>query len=116
MKKRKSSTPRNIRPRNPDAAVFNMVRRFGRNVSGKERVDFYLYFSVRSNAELAQKELLASGFSVELSKSASDSTWLCLAAMEMNRKVENLVSMRMDLVELARKFHGEYDGWETQIT
>jgi hypothetical protein len=116
MKKRRPAIPRNLRPRNPDAAVFSMLRRFGKNVAGLEKVDFYLYFSDQSNAELARKALLASGFSVGLNRSSSDSRWLCLATKKMTRKVESLVSMRMDLVELARRFHGEYDGWETQIT
>ena len=107
--------PRNLRPRNPDAAVLSLLRRIESNSEDARRIDFYLYFQERENAVLAKHELAESGFSVTVEKSPTGSKWLCLASIEMIPEEAQLVSLRMRFNELVKRLHGEYDGWETQV-
>ena len=108
--------PRNLQSLSPDAAVLTQLHRLGSNLSKTHHIDFFLYFPTQLNAEFAKAELITSGFSVEIEKSAKGSDWLCLASKEMIPLRTELIALRKKLSELASKLDGEYDGWETQVS
>jgi hypothetical protein len=78
-------------------------------------IDSYLYFQARQDAESAGMELRTTGFHVEIEQSATGSDWLCLASKWILPEHELLIRLRISLTDLARKFRGVYDGWETQV-
>ena len=115
MRKRTRIVPRNLKPANPDAAVMTVLRRLDSNLDKPRRVDFYLYFATKADAERARIELVGFGFSVQSHRAATSSSWLCLSSKEMAPDQAELMRWRKKLTQLAGEFGGTFDGWETEI-
>lgn len=115
MKKRIHKRYRTLQSASPDGAVLSKLHQLDSDVSKPRPTNFYLYFPSRQNAELARIELLDSGFSVEIQKSAKGQDWLCLASKELVPGLTVLTSLRKRFSDLARRLGGEYDGWETEV-
>ncbi len=116
MKRIKHRRLKSFHGATPDGAVLSLLHRIGADVSKLHRTNFYLYFRSRSSAELVGVELTASGFSVVVDKSAGGYKWLCLASKEMAPQARELSSLRNKFSDLAKKFDGEYDGWEAEMS
>lgn len=115
MRKRIHKRYRTLQSATPDGAVLSKLRQLDSDVSKPRPTNFYLYFPSRQNAEVARMELLASGFSVAIQKSAKGQDWLCLASKELIPGLTELASLRKRFSDLARRLGGEYDGWETEV-
>jgi hypothetical protein len=84
------------------------------DLSRERPIHFYLYLPSRQNAERAREELLQEGFSVECTRSATGSKWLCLATKKMLPDLVELDLARTALEQVVARLDGEFDGWETQ--
>ncbi len=115
IRKRKHRKPKHLFGITPDSAVINLMNKYNADLTKTRQIQFYLYFPTETNAFIAKCELIASGFSVEMDKSASDSQWLCLASKEMVADDKELTKLRRYFIKLARNLNGNYDGWETEM-
>ena len=106
---------RNLRPRTPEAAVVAQIRKLRPNLSNECPIRFFLYFATEDAANKAATVLRQGSFVVEVVPSIGASPWLCLATKDMLPETTTLVELRRDMVELACKYGGEYDGWEAEI-
>ena len=100
---------------NPDTAVLKILHSSSADLSKNRTAWFYLYFPDEAVAEKAAVELKDQGFSVECAKSAGSVQWLCLAEKDIVPDISVLTEMRIMLENLALKFGGIYDGWETSL-
>jgi hypothetical protein len=76
-----------------------------------EYIDHYLYFSTQADADSAAKLLLARGWRVTVTPSASGADWLALATQPA-RGAEDTGPLFVELTALASQFSGNYDGYE----
>ena len=100
---------------NPDKKALEIIRQQNIDISDKRIVYFYLYFPTLENAKLAESELNQLEFTVQNSLSAGGNEWLCLAEKELIPDSKILGSLRRKLGNIAQKYNGMYDGWETEI-
>jgi hypothetical protein len=77
-------------------------------------IDHYLYFPKRSNAERAAQQLRTKGWSVEVKMGADGKNWLVLAKQPAPT-ADDIKNIREELEQLAKEFHGEYDGWGAAV-
>lgn len=115
MRKRIPKRPRNLRPRTADAAVIDQLQRFNTDLTKPRPVTFYLYFPGKEGAEGAREALVQSGFDAEVHESAAGPEWLCLAFKEVEPQLRQIAALSSFLSELAGRFGGIYDGWETEV-
>lgn len=99
----------------PDLAVLNQLKAAGDESSVVRVVNFYLYFPTQSAAESAATDLVALGYASNVRRAAKGTEWLCLATKSLAPSKERLHMARRELEAVARKFTGEYDGWETAV-
>ena len=59
--------------------------------------------------------LVETGFDAEVHESAAGPKWLCLAFKEVEPQLNQIAPLTSFLSELAGKFGGIYDGWETEV-
>lgn len=123
MKSKKRKKPGRVRERladkmaksGPDEAVLHLLKSRSVDLSEKRQCSFYLYFPTKEKSDIAKKELNDSGFLTDTIKSVDGKNWLCLAEKEIVPDAKVLTGIRIQLEKLARKFGGNYDGWETGI-
>ncbi len=115
IRRRKHRKPENLQKPGPDSAVIWLMVKYRSDVTKLRPIWFYLYFPTKEIADVAKSELVASGFSVEIEKSVTDSNWLCLATKEMIADDNELTKLRRYFTKLTGKLNGNYDGWETQM-
>lgn len=115
LRRRKHRKPEIFQNPGPDSAVIRLMNKYRSDLTKLRPIWFYLYFPSKENAFIAKSELIASGFSVEIEKSATDSTWLCLATKEMIADDKELTKLRRYFTKLTGNLNGNYDGWETQM-
>ncbi len=114
--RRLSDKPKkDLRVKNPDQAVLDLLSKSSADLTRPRAISFYLYLPSRSSALEARGELKGLGFSVECTKAVSSTSWLCLATKDIVPRVGELTSFRITFELLARKFGGDYDGWETAL-
>ena len=77
-------------------------------------LSFYLYLPNRKAAGTCAPILVKEGLEVEIDRSASnDGKWLCLCHATIEPKQKDLQRIGQTMINLAQKFAGEFDGWET---
>lgn len=100
----------------PDAKTLKALADAGSDLKKPHVIDHWLYFSSESDARAAATDLSAAGFSVEsVAASADSNEWRVLAQKTIVPTLEEVEKTSSYLESLARRHHGEYDGWETQI-
>ena len=109
----KRSSNQNIRKANPDVRVLDLLKKVGSDLSKVHEIEFFLYFPNSETAENVKVELVQKGFSVEISQAAKGQNWLCLVSKRMVPDYNDLAKLRYDLIAIAEKNNGEYDGWGT---
>ncbi len=115
LRRRRHRKPENLQTPGPDSAVIRLMVKYRSDVTKLRTIWFYLYFPTKENALIAKSALAASGFSVDIERSAADSQWLCLASKEMIADDKELIKLRRYFTKLAGNLNGNYDGWETQM-
>src|SRR5262249_44821486 len=95
--------------------VLNQLKKAGSNLSKPHNVEFFLYFSTEAAAEKAAKDVEAEGCTVKVKPGANNSGWLCFATRRMVPDHTELVRLRNQFNEIARRLDGEYDGWGTPV-
>ena len=114
--KRKPLKLRNLKPRTLDAAVIAQIVKLKPNLSKPCPIRFFLYFPSEISAINSATELRDKEFTVEVVSSIGKFKWLCLATREMFPEVTTLTTLRCSIVDLAKKYGGEYDGWEAELS
>ena len=99
-----------------DAVVIENLRAAGSDISKPHSIDFFLYFSRKSQAKAASAEMETLGYTViEVRKSPDGSQWTIHATRTLIPQLETMNSSTRSLEELASKHGGDYDGWGTSI-
>lgn len=107
MRKRIPKRPRHFRPRSPDAAVFDQLRRFNTDLTMPRAVTFYLHFPGKREAQCAREDLCRAGFDAEVHEPAGSADWLCLAFKEVEPQLRQIATITSSLSELASRFWGQ---------
>jgi hypothetical protein len=81
---------------------------------GNQRMEHYLYFAKREDAEKAAEWLRERDFSVEIKLAPDGESWLTLAKHSPPEGSE-MEALRDELEALANKLQGEYDGWALSV-
>jgi hypothetical protein len=97
------------------SAVLNQLRREHSDTSKPHGFDFYFYFPTKTAARQAGQRLTQSGYRVEVQPAAQGTSWLCLAKTTLTPDTAPLTEMGTLFSQLAQEFHGEFDGWETDV-
>ena len=98
-----------------DQLVLDELKKAGSNLSKPHEIDFYLYFPTEESANRAAEEARREGFSVKVRMGVDGFAWLCLANREMVPEHSEIVRIGTRFHEIALKFKGEYDGWESGV-
>lgn len=99
----------------PDQIALNHLKKAGSDLSKPHTIEFFLYFSTERLARQAADELKKMGCKVKVELDKDDAIWGCAAIKEMIPKRAELVRLRKYFKVIAKKFKGEYDGWETGV-
>jgi hypothetical protein len=75
----------------------------------------YLYFPRQEAAAATTAELRGDGFATEERRGADGINWLVLARHQIVPSEEAIARVRDVMEALARRFGGEYDGWEAEV-
>jgi regulator of RNase E activity RraB len=100
---------------NIDREVIKNMRLWNSDIESEREVAFYFYFPEEYQAHHAAAKLINLQFETVVSYSEYGDHWLCLATKSMAVSTERLSDLRNWMVELAKKYDGKYDGWETAI-
>jgi hypothetical protein len=94
--------------------VMGGLRNAGIKESQAVPLSFYLYVPNRKAAGMCAPILVKEGMEVEVDKSATnDGKWLCLCHQTLVPTAKDLERIGQTFVNLAQRFEGEFDGWET---
>ena len=104
-----------LAPTDPDQAALQALRKAGSDLTKPHPFDFYVYHSDQPGAAQICDQLAVEGFQTTVREGAVAGEWLCLANQQLVPTLENLSDMQSHLSNLAGKYGGEYDGWETVI-
>ena len=100
----------------PDAKTLKALVDAGSDLAKPHVIDHWLYCRDETTARAAGQELTAAGFSVEgINKESEGADWRLLARKTMVPRLADVERTSADLEDLAKRHHGDYDGWETQI-
>ena len=80
--------------------------------------DFYLYLRTPEDADAAAEALRAEGYTIGARPSAdpeSERPWLVRASRELVVGDQSMEDAERFLRQLAERYDGEYDGWETAV-
>ncbi len=113
--KRKIHRSVNIMPKTADTAAIAQIQKLRPGLSGSCPISFYLYFSSKDDAAKSASELKKMDFGVKVTPSIGVNNWLCLATKEMVPEKSKLTNLRSDMIDIAFKYGGTYDGWEAEI-
>jgi hypothetical protein len=80
-----------------------------------QRMQHYLYFAKREDAQKAAEWLRKRSFSVETNLAPDGESWLTLGKHSPPDS-KDMEALRDKLEALADKLHGEYDGWELRVS
>jgi Regulator of ribonuclease activity B len=105
-----------------DEAVLARLRARGSDLSKPTDVIFYLYIPSKTDATMAASILYHDGYTPEVEEPLgllSDGTvelrYSVVAHFQEAPSLPNLRKNRELYSSLAKRFHGEYDGWEAQL-
>jgi hypothetical protein len=94
--------------------VLTGLKNAGIDTSKSIPLSFYLYLPNRKAAGACAPILVKEGMEVEVERSASDDgKWLCLCHQTMTPQKKDLERIGQTMLNLAQKFEGQLDGWET---
>jgi regulator of RNase E activity RraB len=100
----------------PDANTLKALLDAGSNLAKPHVIDHWFYFRDEPSARAAGQELTAAGFSVEdIAKESEGADWRVLARKTMVPLLADVEKTSAYLEVLAKRHHGDYDGWETQV-
>jgi regulator of ribonuclease activity B len=105
-----------------DEAVLAKLRANGSDLTKRTDIVFYLYIPALRDARAAASTLQRDGFTSQvqeplgrLSDGSYESRYSVIAHMEEVPSIENLRENRALYKHLARRYKGEYDGWEAAV-
>jgi hypothetical protein len=105
-----------------DAIVLRELRKRGSDLSKPTDIVFYLYIPSLQDARSSVQELDRDGLSAHyeqplgrLSDGSFEKRYSVIAHARATPTIEHLRSYRTIFRNLARRFRGEYDGWEAAV-
>jgi len=99
----------------PDSRVLVQLRKAGSNISKPHEIQFFLYFKTKDSAKRASGLVAKEGCKVAVEPGADHMSWLCDGRKRMVPMLSDLVRLRKRFNAIAKRFGGEYDGWETAV-
>ncbi len=93
----------------------NKINQVQVDESKEKGMRHFLYFTKKKDAEGAAELIRSRGFSVEVSKNASEENWLAKATTAAPTNGEQMDELRDVMEGLAAQFGGDYDGWEAPL-
>ena len=99
---------------NKDQKVIDLLKKYGSNVTQRHETTFYLYFPSKDRAKTVASKIskLSKIFTVKVRK--LDSQHLCLVEAKIVPEATFLRRIGKSFDTIAKKFQGNYDGWETK--
>jgi hypothetical protein len=98
-----------------DQQVLDQLRAAGSDLSKPHLMEFYLYFPTEELASKVADEIEADGYKVEVKRAPRGSSWMCYVTRRMVPKRAEIAAMGKRFRDLAERYGGEYDGWETEV-
>lgn len=96
--------------------VLQQLRDNGSDLIKPHDFEFYLYFATRALADQAADKIRQSGFTeADVTRSASGTSWLCVATKTIVPATANLADHARFFEESTAALDGEFDGWEAEI-
>lgn len=74
-----------------------------------------MYFPDENVADLVSKQPELKDLQFECREGADGESWLVLVTQEVLPREELILSARRVMESVARRFFGEYDGWEAEV-
>ena len=99
----------------PDAQVLAQLRKAGSDLSKPHTIQFHLRVPSQKEANAAATELQAGEYDTAVRQGRDGHNWLCVAQKSMTPTIENLSGARRMFMDLAARYHGEYDGWDAAV-
>lgn len=112
--KREQQIP-DLPPGDGDAMTLDELAHAGSDLTREHNIEFFLYFPDEPAARAVAGQLQDEGVLVEVSRAADGSDWLCLVKRRMIPELAGLRGLRERLTAVANAYHGEYDGWGTEV-
>lgn len=101
-------------PADTSRQTFQPSRETGTELAQPRGTDFFLYLRTREDADAVCDELRVEGFAVRSSADPeAERPWLVVASRQLVVEEESIDDVEAMLRELAERYGGEYDGWET---
>lgn len=99
-----------------DARAIEQLRKSGADLTKPHLTRFYLYFPDERSARAAESEVSASTYVIErLAPAARGPDWLLLVKRPTLPSSSELSERSRELMAIARKHGGAYDGWEAEV-
>lgn len=100
-----------------DEAVIHNLEIAGDKLTKARRVDYWLSFPTKNEMNTCKEELITLGFKVQSEeKSKKENLPYSLQVWRINHvDINTIHPITIQLNELANKYNGDYDGWETII-
>ena len=95
--------------------VIRQLRDMGSDTSQPHGFDFFLYLPTEADARAAGEKVRERQFKAQILPAASGPGWLCKATITLVPKSTLLDEVGIFLQQVSTAFHGEYDGWESDI-
>ena len=103
--------------REGDAKVIATLKATGADVSKSTEIIHYLYVPKELDARAAARALEEKEFSLTIRPPGpQDRTWMVKATEKGTPSIEHFDATRPLFRDLARRFDGQYDGWEAAVT
>ena len=96
--------------------MLAQLREAGADLSKATEINYYLYFPDRQSADSTAAHVGPGPLKATVRRAADDSAWLCLVTGTMVPTEGAIRAYTTRLVDLARTYHGVYDGWEAALT
>ncbi len=100
-----------------DQSVIRKLVEAGDKLNITRRVDHYLFFKSKSDLTLCKTELETKGFNIDSStiNTEFDMPFTLHIWKESKVDIDSIHPVTSELRELAKKYKGIYDGWETSV-
>jgi regulator of RNase E activity RraB len=102
--------------------IIEDVKKHGDNGTKPRTVSFWLYFNTRDETEQCLGEAVSSGYELESIEDMHDNKeftgkmpFVLTLKKEMSLTVDTLNAEAWILIDMAKKYSGEYDGIETEV-
>lgn len=99
-----------------DRQVLAELLKAGADLSKATEVNYYLYFQEQHAADSAAAHAGSGPLTATVRRAGDDSAWLCLVSGQMVPTEAAIHAHTLRLVDLAKAYGGEYDGWEAAVT